>query len=247
MNPFVSSQTLDEGFLDIRRIAEKIAKVKEPIVGLPQKPFISAEILEGADSFRRYFASSDNKEIVRKIGKSIIDIITCNRSNSKKIDLDFQEHAPKVFSSTESVLSILQEVYENSLRFKKDKFVNIPFISILGSSVFAAFNQNQIAFEASPASTVIEDQLVHDLVELVGYKPSIKKEDSSNIIVKSGGIITNGLSFSLLTMFLVARNKLLQQKQDNKKDVTKIGLRIAIQDDDLVDLMRNKIFEILGA
>ncbi len=234
MSPFVNPQALDESFLAIRRIAEKEANVKEPIVDLPQKPFVSAETLKGVDSFRKYFANLDNEEEVRNIGKSVIDIITHNRSSNKRIDLDFQESAPKVFSTTESVLSVLQEVYEDSFKFKKDKSINLPFISVLGSSVFAALNQNQIAFEVAPASTVIENKLVHGLTELVGYRSSMIKEGLSKTLIKPGGIVTNGLSFSLLTMFLVARNKLLQQKQDNKKDVTKIGLRIAAQDNDLV-------------
>ncbi len=234
MNPFIDPQTLNESFLTIRQIAEKVAKVKEPIVELPQIPFISTEILKGVDSFRKYFANLDNKEEVRKIGKSVIDIITCSRPNNKIIDLDFQERVPKMSSPTEYVLSILQGVYEDSFKFKKDKFVDIPFISILGSSVFAAFNQNQIVFETSPASTIIENKLVHSLAELVGYKSFMIKERTSNVLIKSGGIVTNGLSPSLLTMLLVARNKLFQQKQDDKKGVTKIGLRIAAQDDDLV-------------
>lgn len=234
MSPFVDTQTLDESFLAIRRIAEKEANVKEPIVNLPQKPFVSAEILKGVDSFRKYFANLDNEEEVRNIGKSIIDIITHNRSSNKKINLDFQESAPKAFSTTEHVLSVLQEIYEDSFKFKNDKSINIPFISILGSSVFAALNQNLVAFEVSPATTVIENKLIHGLTNLVGYKSSTIKEDHTKALIRPGGIVTNGLSFSLLTMFLVARNKVLQQKLDNKKDITKIGLRIAAQNSDLV-------------
>ena len=225
MNPFVNPQTLDESFLIIRQTAEKVADVQKKVTEFPKRLSVSEKVFKEVDSFRKYFANqSNNTEEIRKIGKNIIDIITCNKADNKNIDLGLYDSFPRESSSSEFVLSTVQKIYNDFLKFNNGKFANVPFISILSSSISAAFNQNQIAFEVSPASSVIENKLVRDLTKLVGYKPIMVHEDDLNISIKPGGIITNGSSFSLLTMLLVARNKLFQQKLEIGKDITKTGL-----------------------
>jgi|GEM_PF-1979814 L-2,4-diaminobutyrate decarboxylase len=234
MNPFVSTESLDKSFLTIRKTAERVANIKMPVNKFPKRLSIPFKVKKEVDSFRKYFASEHNKEEVRRIGKNIIDIITGDKPNNEQIDLNLQESVPNMSSSAEHMLSVLQKVYEDSFKLKEDKSLNVPFIAILSSSIFTALNQNQIAFEVAPASTVVEDKLVCELANLVGYRQLFLKESFSDVLIEPGGIVTNGLSFSLLTMLLVARNKLLQQKQKDKQDVTKVSLKIATQNDDLV-------------
>ena len=230
MNVFVTPQKLDEFFLAIRKTAEKIAGVKEHISEFPQRISLSKDVIASAASFRKYFATPENREEVRQAGKTLIDIIL-RKLDVKKIDLDLQKSAPKEPSSLEHVLSILQTIYEDACKYNKEE---VSFLAILGAPLSAAFNQNQLAFELAPGTTVIENRLVEELTKRFGYKSFLAQEGNSGVWVKPGGIVTNCLSFSLLTMLLVARNKLLQQKQKDTKDVTEIGLQVAAQHDDLV-------------
>ena len=230
MNPFLSPKTLDESFLTIRRTAERVAKVKNKISKFPKRPVVSKDIFSGVDSFRKYFASSENKEEVRKIGREIIDVIL-RKEKHQNIDLDFQKSLPKEAASVEHILSVLQTVYEKSYAYTTHKNPLVPFISILSGTVFTALNPNQIAFEVSPVATAAEDKLVRELANIIGYKLFFVKEGDLNIVVRPGGIVTNSASFSLLTMLLVARNKILKQKGQNKKDVAEVGLQMVAQED----------------
>jgi len=249
LNVFITPQKLDEFFLAIRKTAEKIAGVKEHISEFPQRLSFPDDVIASDNSFLKYFASPENREEVRQAGKTIINIIL-RKLDVRKIDLDLQKSAPKESSSLEHVLSTLQTIYEKACKYKKEE---VSFTAILGAPLSAAFNQNQLAFELSPGTTVIENNLVKELAKRFGYKSFLLKENNSEVLVEPGGIVTNCLSFSLLTMLLVARNKLLQQKQKDTKDVTEIGLQIAAHDDDLVfitsksqELIMKDLANVLG-
>ena len=83
-----------------------------------------------------------------------------------------------------------------------------PTIAIFADAIASTLNPNQIAYEVSPASTMVEGQLVNWLCHMMGFRQALRE---SGKVVFPGGTLTAGGTLANLTAMLVARNKVLHE------------------------------------
>ncbi len=121
---------------------------------------------------------------------------------------------PKIAAPVTDVLNdFARTVMDDNMRLANPRYIGhmltySPTIAVFGDALTSALNPNQIAFEVSPATTLLEVQVTNWLCHMMGYRA----EDLHNGKFKlPGGTLTAGGTIANMTAMLVARNKALHE------------------------------------
>lgn len=233
MNPFITRQSLQKCYLKIKEIAmaaaQEDAKLADKLefshsLALEDIP----EETEKPHSFDEYFVTPLNAHFMKRLAHIFVDMVTRPARNKATLPVPCEKlfgdnTLPQEPATFDEVVRELYQLYKASVSTDTPP---VHFTATLGAVISQTLNPNNIGQEVSPASTAAEVRLIDFLTEMIGYREYERKLPNGNFeTIKPGGIITNGMSTSLLTVLLVARNvRMRELLSDPEADVTEIGI-----------------------
>ncbi|MFE3898523.1 MULTISPECIES: pyridoxal phosphate-dependent decarboxylase family protein [unclassified Priestia] len=162
-----------------------------------------------------------NVKEVKILIDAVINLVVDYASNSGDHPPLSPECKKKLFNefssdgiSTEELLLQLETILKHSMNPLTPRYMghmdSIPtLISCLSEFVTTTLNNNMLSLEMSPVFSKMEVQVLQQLTQMFGLGPN------------AGGVITSGGSLANLQALAVARNSILQVKENGLTSLTK--------------------------